>query len=144
MFARLGASFANIYGDSAGANNLVGKNNAEVAEFFQTLFKIKRQKLDAQVMALALATYVTNSTLAGNVAADFGFNVTESGVGASTFNVGESGAAFNVADNTELTIMDILLATDEQAILGLLYNGDSFLRSLAIMVYSDINEAGDI
>ena len=140
----LAASFSNMYGSTAGDNNLAGKTNAEVASFFRSQFKVKRQKLDAQVMAVALATYVTNSTLAGNVAVSYGFNVTADGLGASTFNVGESGAAFGVANNTTLSIMDILLSTDEQALLGVLYNSDAFFRSLAIEVYSGINEAGDI
>ena len=52
--------------------------------------------------------------------------------------------AFNVADNTVLSVLDILLATNDQAVDGCLYNWDALLRSLANEVYSAINEGGDI
>lgn len=103
------------------------------------------------MLATALAVYVTNETLAGTTASSFGFQVTASGVGAATFNVGSSGAAFGVADGTVLSVLDILLATDERSTDGLLYDTDGsetiddferFLRTLANEVYSAINEAG--
>ena len=101
-------------------------------------------KVDSQVMATALACYVTNSTLAGTTASAYGFLVTEYGVGIATFNVGTSGDAFGVADNTEMTILDILQATDSQTVDGFLYADADYLRALANQVYTDINEGGDI
>ena len=47
-------------------------------------------------MTVALATYFTSSDLAGNVAADYGFNVTDTGIRTKVVNVGDSGAAFDV------------------------------------------------
>jgi hypothetical protein len=157
----LAATFPNMYGANAGPNDLTGMTNTEMAAFFKTLFKRNNKtaagdgppKVDAQVMATALAVYVTNETLAGAIAADFGFLVTEHGVGATTFNVGTNGAAFDVADNTELTVLDILLATDAKTVAGLLYDLDgddeiddfeTLLRSLANDVYNAINEGGSI
>src|SRR5262245_22984993 len=63
-------------------------------------------------MAVALATYFTSRNLAGGVAAGFGFNVTDGGIGTKLINVSSSGAAFGVADNTDLTIIQLLLATN--------------------------------
>jgi len=92
-------------------------------------------------------------TLAAAAAIDFGFLVTETGVGASTINVGDNGAAFDVADNTELTVLDILLKTDERTSAGLLFDLDGAdgiddfeitLRVMANAVYTAINEQGDI
>ena len=40
--------------------------------------------------------------------------------------------------------MDLLLATDDQAVGGLLYNGNAARRNEANAVYSAINQAGDI
>jgi hypothetical protein len=157
----LATTFPNMYGTNAGPNNLAGLNNADVAGMFKTLFKRNRKtaaadgppKLDAQVMATAFAVYVTNQALAGTTAADFGFLVTEHGIGTSTFNIEDNGAAFNVADNTDLTVMDILLKTDERTSDGLLFDLndndeiDDFeltLRVMANLVYTDINEQGDI
>src|SRR5207247_2343306 len=92
----LAANFPNLYGAGAGANNLAGKTNAQVAAFYKTLFARTAKtaagggpaKMDAQVLATALAVYVTNQTLAGTTAAAYGFLVTENGVGTRTFNVG--------------------------------------------------------
>ncbi len=128
----LAATFPNMYGAAAGANNLAGKTNAQVAAFYKTLFARTAKtaagggppKMDAQVMAVALASYVTNQTLAGTTAAAYGFLVTENGVGARTFNVGSNGAAFGVANNSNVTVLDLLLAVNSRSRNGLLYDLD--------------------
>jgi hypothetical protein len=57
-------------------------------------------KLDAQVLATALAVYVTNAALdPTHVAAQYGFLISGDGVGTAMVNVGSSGDAFGVADN---------------------------------------------
>ncbi|MHC4294042.1 MAG: hypothetical protein ACYSTL_00485, partial [Planctomycetota bacterium] len=151
----LAETFPNMYGpgvNGVNPNDLTGMTNADVAAFYRNeLFKAKKQKgtgpakFDAQVMATAFAVYVTNTGLAGGtVAAGYGFIVDENGVGISTWNVGTSGAAFGVEDNTEMTIIDLLLATNDQSVDGALYNLDAVLRELANDVYSAINEGGDI
>ena len=107
-----------------------------------------------------MATYFTSSNLAGAVAAGYGFNVTDTGIGTNVVNVGSNGAAFNVFDDTNLTIMQLLLATsgltdDPDDILGAagIYdtNGDgeinaaeAALRVQANNVYTAINEGGGI
>lgn len=157
----LATTLPNMYGASAGSNSLTGMTNTEVAGVFKALFKRNHKtasaegppKLDAQVMATALTVYVTNETLAAAAALDYGFMVTATGLGSSTFNIGDNGAAFDVADNTELTVLDILLNTDEKTHEGLLYDQDGnneidemelTLRLMANLVYTDINEGGDI
>lgn len=156
--------FPNMYGASAGANDLTGMTNAEVADFYCSLFRRKKReaiqlglggptKMDAQTMAVALSVYVTNETLAGTIAENFGFLVTANGVGVSTFNVGSNGDAFNVEDDSDLTILDLLLATNSFSMSGVLYDldGDSdavddietLLRIMANDVFSAINEQGD-
>src|SRR5262245_16935886 len=102
-----------MFGASAGSNNLAGKDNASVAAFFQTRFVVKDQKLDAQVLATALAVYVTDGTLDNTgVGSQYGFTDGGNGVATATVNVGTNGAAFGVADNTVMTVMDVLLAAD--------------------------------
>jgi hypothetical protein len=59
----LAASFPNLYGASAGSNNLTGKTNAQVAALFETFYAEARPKPDAQVLASALNIYVTTSSL---------------------------------------------------------------------------------
>jgi hypothetical protein len=102
-------------------------------------------KLDAQVLATALSVYVTNATLdSTQVAAQYGFTVSGDGVGTATVNVGSNGDAFGVANNTVMTVLDLLLATDAQAVNGVLYNGNTTKRNHANNVYSAVNQAGDI
>src|SRR5205085_6604111 len=112
----LAATLPDIFGANAGGNNLSGKSNVYVAALFQQDFLLKGVKLDAQVLATALSVYVPNATLdLTKVAAQYGFTISGDGAGTATFNVGSNGDAFGGANNTTLTLMDLLLATDEQA-----------------------------
>src|SRR5262249_48038007 len=110
----LGTTLPNLYGDAAGTNKLKGKTNAQVAAYFQTLFSLQGQKTEAQVLATALAVYATNATLDNTgVAASYGFTVSGTGLGTSTWNVGTNGAAFAVANNSALTVLDLLIGVDD-------------------------------
>ena len=151
----LAATFPNIYGASAGDSNLAGKTNAQIADYYLTMFKAKAKqagkgaiagpaKFDCQVMSTAFAVYVTNLSLAGTTAASYGFLVTQTGVGTATFNIGTCGAAFGVANFTNMRVLDILMATDDQSTQGRLYDLNSLLQRLANDIYTAINEAGDI
>jgi ELWxxDGT repeat protein len=141
----LAATLPNMFGANAGSDDLAGKSNASVAALFQRDFVVKGTKLEAQVLATALSVYATNATLdSTDVAAKYGFVVSGDGVGTATVNVGSNGDAFGVANNTTMTVMDLLLATDAQAIDGVLYNGNTTKRNEANSVYSALNEAGSI
>jgi hypothetical protein len=140
----LAATLPNIFGRNA-ANDLTGQSNAAVAALFQADFLLKGVKLDAQVLATALSVYATNATLdPTRVAAQYGFTVSGDGAGTATVNVGSNGDAFGVADNTTMTVMDLLLATNNQAVSGLLYYGNATKRAHANSVYSAVNNAGDV
>jgi hypothetical protein len=158
----LSDNFPNVFG-----NRLNGASGQDVADFYrQELFKQQAKKsagpakVDAQFMAVALATYFTSGNLAGTVAAAYGFNVTDTGIGTKVVNVGNSGAAFGVANGTDLTILQLLWATNDltdqpDALAGFAFiydqNGDGIidsaeasLRAQANEVFSAINEGGDI
>ncbi len=162
LAAWLTTNFANIFG-----NSLDGASGSDVANFYRDqLFKQKTKKsagparVDAQFMAVALATYFTSQTLAGQAAIAFGFNVTDTGIGTKIVNVGTNGAAFGVADGTDLTILELLQATDSltdqpDSHLGFasIYDTDgdgvisapeATLRTMANDIFSAINKAGDI
>jgi hypothetical protein len=141
----LAATFPHMFGAQSGTNILAGQNNAYVASFFQSRFVVHGQKLDAQVLATALAVYVTDPTLDNTgVGTQYGFIVSGNGVATATYNVGSNGAAFGVADNTTMTVMDLLLAADSQAVNGVLYNGNTTKRNMANTVFSAINQAGGV
>jgi hypothetical protein len=141
----LAATLPHMFGIFAGNNNLTGQSNAFVAALFQQDFVMKGVKLDAQVLATALSVYATNATLdSTSVAAHYGFTVSGNGLGAMMVNVGGNGDAFGVANNTTMTVMDLLLATDGQAVNGVLYGGNATRRAHANAVYSLINDAGGV
>jgi len=134
-----------MFGANAGGNDLALQSNAYIAALFQSDFVVKGVKLDAQVLATALAVYATSATLdPTQVAASYGFVVSGDGLGAATWNVGSDGDAFGVANNTSMTVMGLLLATDGQAINGLLYNGNAARRNEANAVYGALNQAGSV
>jgi hypothetical protein len=158
----LASTFPNLYGVNAGSNNLTGMTNTQIAAFYKTLFKqtgaakeaCGPPKLDAQVFAAALAAYVTNENLAGQAAKAYGFTVNAVGVGGALFNVGANGAAFGVANGSNVRVLDLLLAVNARSRRGRLFdmNGDgdtrdrkeTQYRTMANVVFSAINEQGSI
>jgi hypothetical protein len=141
----LAATLPHTFGVHAGSNNLTGRSNAYVAALFQQDFVMRGVKLDAQLLATALSVYATNATLdPTEVAAAYGFTVSGDGAGTATANVGSNGNAFGVANNSTLTLMDLLLAADAQAVNGALYNGSATKRNEASAVLSAVNEDGGI
>src|SRR5438270_266020 len=64
--------------------------------------------------------------------------------GTPAFRVGTNGSAFGVADNTTMTVMDLLLAVDAQTVNGVLYTGNTANRTKANNVFGAINQAGRI
>jgi hypothetical protein len=140
----LAATFPNLYGSGAGANDLAGKSNAQVAAYFQTLFNQGGDKVQAQVLAVALDVYTTTSSLGGNAGTAYGFTVSATGLGARFYGVGADGAAFGVANNTTLTVYGLLAAVNGKAAKGLLYNGDVTLQAEAADLFSSLDQSGGI
>ena len=139
----LAATMPNTFGANAGSNDVAGDSNAAIAALFQQDFLLKGVKLAAQVLATALSVYATNATLdSAAIAAQYGFTVSGTGLGTDTVNVGSNGDAFGVANNTTMTIIDLLTATDAQAVDGVLYGGSATKRTEANNVYTAVNQGG--
>jgi hypothetical protein len=139
----LATNFANLYGLGAGANDLAGSTNAEVAAFYQSQFALSGS-LEAQVLATALNVYATTLSLGGTVGQAYGFTVSADGLGAYSYGVGADGAAFGVVNNTTLDVYALLQGVNDQAVLGVLYNGNMSLRNQAQDVFSALLQAGSI
>lgn len=134
---QLGTWLANNYGCLYG--NLNGQPNSVVAAQFQAYFSVKSQKTCAQVMAAALASYATSSTLAGgNMAAAYGFNVSNSGTGAKSYNVGLSGSALGLSDNTSYTVAQLLAAANANCPFN------PGVSKVLNALFDDINQTGSI
>jgi uncharacterized protein (DUF2141 family) len=133
----LASNFPYLYGANAGTNNLTGKKNTDVANLFVTLFN--NDKPASQVMAVAIAMYVTSSTLAGGTyAASYGFTVTPAGIGGKYYNVGTYGTAIGLSNNTYYTLMQIVQQANLRKQQGL------FDASAFTAICSGINAAGHI
>jgi hypothetical protein len=144
LSAWLAATFPNLYGVSAGANNLTGMTNAQVADFYLTQFALHGPKVEAETLAVALNVYATTLSLGGTAGAAYGFTVSTTGLGEQSFNVGADGAAFGVANNTTLNVIELLEAVNQQAAGGVLYSGDAALRQQANDLFDALNQAGSI
>jgi hypothetical protein len=140
----LAATFPNLYGASAGANNLTGKTNAQVAAFYLSQFNLSGPKVQAQVLATALSVYATTTSLGGTAGAAYGFSASATGLGARSYNVGSDGAAVGVANYTTRNVYELLLAVNRQAVNGVLYNGNTTLQAQAADLFNAVNEAGGI
>jgi len=138
----LAACFPNLYGSGAGANCLAGKSNARVAAYYQTLFNLGGAQ--AQVLAVALNVYATTSSMGGNAGASYGFTASATGLGARSFNVGQDGAAFGVANNSTLSVYGLLAAVNKQAVSGVLYGGNATLQAQCADLFSALDQAGGI
>ena len=76
------------------------------------------------------------------MAANYGFTVNQVGTANATYNIGSNGALMGVSNNSTMTILQILQATNAQATNGVLFSGDSAKRSAANALFSAINIAG--
>jgi len=134
----LATNFGNLYGASAGVNNLSGKSNADVATYFQNL-RHADHGAATQLLTTALNVYATTASLGGEQGAAAGFRVSATGHGAKSFNVRKYGAAVEVANNTKLNVYQLLLAVNNQTQYGILYAGDSVLQRQAKELFSKLN-----
>jgi hypothetical protein len=121
----LASNFNNLFGASAGsANDMTGKTNAQVAAYYQALYGNAAHRPEAETLALALAAYVTNSTLAGSTATSYGFAVSATGLATATVNVGSAGMAFGTDNNLVISIGELLSRANAHAKKGSIWDAD--------------------
>jgi len=144
----LATNFPHLFG-SQGSYNMANKNNTQVAAQFVSFYTQSNQAY-AQIMATALNVYAstsglgnTGSTLASSPS-DYGFNVTTAGLGAAEFNIGNNGSAFGVANNSTLTVDQLLSYADSKISGGQLYGNNSSLIAEANAEFAAINASGGI
>jgi hypothetical protein len=126
----LAATLPNLFGAAAGAFNLTGMSNAEVAVFYQWLRHQRGSKLEAEVLAVALSIYATTPTL-GGIGGLWGLDASGLGLGPEWVSVGRSGSAFGVANHSRLSVWQLLQRIDGQARVGTAYPGSHALQHQA-------------
>jgi hypothetical protein len=135
----LATNFPYLAGASS-SYNMTGKTNADVAALFLTFFNVQGTKVNAQILAGALAVYVTDTDLAGSAAARYGFNTSSAGTGAKSYNVGSYGSALGLTNNTSYTVLQLL-----QQVNLMVKNGTFNANISAInSIFDGINQTGDI
>jgi hypothetical protein len=144
----LATTLLQLYG-RGGMHDLTGKSNADVAALFQTLFGVQGQKVEAQILATALAVFTTTNALntgatSRALAVKHGFLLSDAGTGAALWNVGSNNTAFGVAANTSLSVLALLQRTNDRVANGKLFGGNATLINQANTVFSAVNQAGDI
>jgi hypothetical protein len=127
----LAGNFPNLFG------SLAGKDNNYISAYMATLGTV-----DQQILAAGLAAYVTSSDLAGGTWAASttygGFNVSASGVGGKTFNVGNKGTALGLMNHKTYSVMELLGRANS------LKPFSSSVSSALNTVFSGINSGGGI
>jgi hypothetical protein len=135
----LATSFPNLFGD------LHGFRNSDVAAFYQSQFaQPGSNNLQVELLATGLNIYATTQSLGGTAAEAYGFQVTATGLGADSFNVGSDGAAFGVANNTILNVYALLEAVNEEALNGFFDPSNTILQKEASDLFNALDKAGAI
>src|SRR5262249_4120772 len=109
--------------------------------------KSQSDNVRVQALAVALDIYATTDFLGGGLlSASYGFKVTAKGVGAAMYNVGANGAAFGVANNGWVSVLDLLKKANANynPKKNLFYGGDATRTGQANTVLTGINEQGHI
>jgi hypothetical protein len=140
----LSATFPNLYGTTCGSNKLTGKSNTYIYNLMVSLNNGCNTQCAAQVLACAVNLYATNTSLCGNAAVNYGFNVSATGCGNKLFNVWTFGQAAGVSNYGTATVLQIVQYCNTQAYNSTLYGGNSTLQWEAFNIFEAINQAGGI
>src|SRR5262249_52321494 len=128
---------------NAGPHNLTGKSNAFVATFYQGLFS-SATAVDIEALTTALNVYATTLSLGGTAGQAYSFAVDASGLGAYSLNIGPFGAVFGVPDNTVMNVYELLVAANNAAVGGVLWNNQPAPRFWGLLVFYYVNEFGSV
>src|SRR5262249_53501742 len=149
----LATTYPNLFG------NLSGATGSQVYSYFVQLKGANglTNSTMTDALATALTVWVTTTGLGWNTtAAADGFQQGPGGVGLGSlyFNVGLNGASFGVANNTLLTVNQILAYYNSHTVrtggtltslpTWVVYGGDTSLLNGANIVIDGINQKGDI
>jgi hypothetical protein len=140
----LGNWLATTYPNLFGGSILGNKTNETVASKYMSYYDVSGQKNSAQVMAAALNVYASTLALGGTTGTAFGFVPSTAGLGAAEFNVGSYGAAFGVANNSTITVDQMLTAVNASASNGVLYNNVTSLLNDCYNQLAQVNGDGTI
>lgn len=156
----LATTYPNLFGKNAPAfkvsstigTNLTNRSNADVANYFLSLFAASGQKAYAQVLATAFSVFTTTNSLntgstARGLAAKHGFILSNGGAGAALYVVpSASWPAFGITSSSNATksITQLLSLANSKASKGKLNAGNTTQITQTNNVFDTINNLGDI
>ncbi|QDU23845.1 hypothetical protein [Urbifossiella limnaea] len=91
------------------------------------------------MLATALNVYATAASLGGTQGAAAGFQASAAVLGARSYNVRGCGAAVGVANGSTRNVYQLILAVNNLARRGLLYNGNGSLLDAAKELFRGLN-----
>ena len=130
------STFPRLFGGANGAPNFTAFTNAQVGAYFRTLYADISKRLETEVMDTVLDVYASTLSLGGRTGLAYGFAVTALGLGASNWNIDQSGQAFGVANSTVLTVFQILLAANKNAVGGTPWASSMVLQNQGLSVFN--------
>jgi hypothetical protein len=136
----LAKSFPNLFGARSQYFNLTNASNLEVTLDYE-LGSFFAPKVWVDMLTTALDIYATTAGLGGATAAAYGFDVSTTGIAGATLNVGQSGSAFGLANNSRHTVLDLLLAANERSSNGQLFGGNNAARNQADALFVTLLQA---
>ena len=141
----LATSFPNLYGAGCGTHSLVCSNGTYFtnSQLESAYANFSSTNGDRQALSAALSVYCTSIDLAGTSATNYakspvGLNTSGWGSGMDAYSVGADGSAFGLANNTTLTVMQLLGALNANTRAG------ASVSSGANTVFSGINNSGNV
>ena len=119
----LATTFPNLYGAGCGTHSLVNSNGTCFTDNQVESAYSKFSGNDQQVLSAALSVYCSSIDFAGASATNYakspvGLNTSGWGSGMDTCSVGNYGSSFGVANNTTLTVMQLLGALNANTTAG--------------------------
>jgi hypothetical protein len=136
-------NYGNLYGTGCGSYCLSGKSNSYICNLIKSLNNNSSTQCNAQVLACAINCYVTNSTLCGTCACNYGFTVCSGGTGQMTWDIGTQLAAYGGPEGV-ICINTLLQLLNSASCNGNICSGNSSLQNLCNSIFCGINQCGGI
>ena len=137
------SNYGNLYGSNCGSNYLHGKSNSYICQYITKLCGSTSTKCNAEALACAINCYVTNSSLCGTSACNYGFTVCSAGCGTLTCNIGTQLANCGGPQGV-CSVQSLIQWANSCSSNGNFCGGDSNKQNACGSIFNGINCAGGL
>jgi hypothetical protein len=139
----LSNNYGNLWGNNCGSNCLSGKSNSYICQYVTKLCNSQSTQCNAQALCAAINCYVTNSSLCGTAACNYGFTVGSGGCGNLTCNTGNQLASCGGPQGV-CSVQSLLTWANSCSSNGNFCGGNSSTQNVCSNIFCGINCAGGI